>query len=90
MAKIPFLKCDDCQRELSPTERRWEHHTNGGLRIESFCEDCMLDQVNGYAERTILGMLDGEVDVLINGRPVQIRGARVHGAPASQAERSEP
>jgi hypothetical protein len=90
MAKIPFLKCGDCKRELSPTERRWEHHTNGGARIESFCEDCMLEQVNGYTERTIAGMLDGRVGVLVNGQLVNVRGVKVHGEPASEAERSEP
>lgn len=90
MKRVTAFDCDDCHRAMSPTERRWEHHTNGGLRVERFCEACMLDQVNGYAERTIAGMFNGDVQAVINGEPVVVVGAKVRGRPASEAERSEP
>lgn len=86
MAKIPLLKCGDCKRELSPTERRWEHHTKGGLRIESFCEECMRGQVNDYVQRTIMGMLDGQVEVRINDEAIRVVGAKVVGGARSEPE----
>jgi hypothetical protein len=83
MNSLLWRVCTDCGEPIGPTDRRWEHHTNGGLRVEYFCEECMLAQVNDYTERTIAGMLDGKVGVKVIGK------AKTDEAP-STAERSEP
>jgi hypothetical protein len=83
MKSVLWRRCSDCDAEIGPTERRWDHITLGGLKLESFCEECMMAQVNDYAQRTIAGMLDGRVQVRVNGRPVK------DPAP-STPERSEP
>jgi hypothetical protein len=65
------------------TEPHWTHVTKGGLLVERYCDDCMLGQVEDFASRTIAGMLDGRVKVIVNGRSVD--------APSEvNPERSEP
>lgn len=70
--------CKNCDRELFPTERHWQHHQLGGVIIDFYCEDCMLAEVNSYAERTIMGMLDGSVPTVIKakvyGKPSEVKG----------------
>jgi hypothetical protein len=83
MPSVLWRVCTDCGDEIGPTDRHWQHHKNGGLIVDLFCEDCMLAQVSAYAERTIAGMLDGQVKVRVIGQ------AATDGAP-STAERSEP
>jgi len=83
MKSVLWRVCTDCGDEIGPTDRRWEHHTYGGLKVECFCEECMLAQVSGYAERTIAGMLDGQVKVRVIGQ------AATDVAPSTD-ERSEP
>jgi hypothetical protein len=83
MARVQLRECGDCERTIGPTERRWDHVTQGGLKIRSFCEECMLEQVSDYAARTIHGMLDGVVKVRVIGQVAE------DGAP-STPERSEP
>lgn len=77
MNKIPFLKCGDCDRQLDPLEERWEHHEKRGRRIKSYCPDCMYRQVASYAERTIVGMLEGSVPVVVRavvyGKPSEVK-----------------
>jgi hypothetical protein len=90
MKKVPRWDCDDCGRPLTGTDRHWTHVTYGGLLVEHFCEACMLGQVNDYAERTIMGMLDGQVEVRVNGQAFRVVGARVVGEEAVKPERSEP
>lgn len=90
MKRVQARVCDDCGSAIGPTDRRWDHVTRGGLRVESYCEQCMLGQVSDYARRTIMGMLNGELELRINGEPADVIGARVVTREAVKPERSEP